>query len=233
MNLSNILNYNQNHIDITRYLILRPYLYRLASYSKTFFLNISFDELIDSFIKDKIGITNNFCIDALLTNLKNNLLELYTNKQLKTAGTGDYKLVNYDTKFRGYEIYWLDRKNNNLHENSFFDLIDLFITYLNETCYTGIKSYEFHYAFYNTGTFYKKHLDQFAQKDTRKFSMILYLNPNWQTQDGGELCVHHPTHQQNISPNNGKSVFFRSNELEHEVLITNKARLSIVGWLKG
>jgi SM-20-related protein len=30
----------------------------------------------------------------------------------------------------------------------------------------------------------------------------------------------------------GKSVFFKSSELVHEVLTTNKPRMSITGWLK-
>jgi SM-20-related protein len=195
-------------------------------------LNLDFDELIDSFIENKIGISSKLFSNVLLANLKENLLALYATNAFKTAGTGDNNLVNYDAKFRGDEIYWLDRKHEDAHENSFFDVMDLFVQYLNETCYTGITEYEFHYAYYDTGTFYKKHLDQFAQKDTRKFSMILYLNTDWVLADGGELCVYQNDEAQNISPMNGKSVFFKSNELAHEVLVTNKPRLSITGWLK-
>jgi SM-20-related protein len=62
--------------------------------------------------------------------------------------------------------------------------------------------------------------------------MIMYLNIDWHASDGGELCIHQKKYLQNISPNEGKSVFFRSKELEHEVLITNKIKMSITGWLK-
>lgn len=129
-------------------------------------------------------------------------------------------------------IYWLDRNHEDVHENAFFDLMDAFVKYLNETCYTGIKSYEFHYTLYEEGSFYKKHIDQFRHNDSRKFSMIMYLNANWIEQDGGELRIHHENSIQNISPNSGKSVFFQSNELAHEVLITHVPRMSITGWLK-
>lgn len=128
-------------------------------------------------------------------------------------------------------IGWI-KKNNNLHEHIFFELMDSFTKFLNDTCYTGINSYEFHYTLYETGSFYKKHLDQFRNNDKRKYSMIMYLNDNWEENDGGELCIHFQNKIQNISPNSGKSVFFQSNELEHEVLITNKPRMSITGWLK-
>ena len=126
----------------------------------------------------------------------------------------------------------IDRKHNNVHENSFFNLMDNFVAHLNETCYTGITSYEFHYTLYEKGSFYKKHLDQFRNNDSRKYSMVMYLNTCWKTNDGGELCVYHEGKPQNISPIGGKSVFFKSNELEHEVLLTNVPRMSITGWLK-
>ena len=110
--------------------------------------------------------------------------------------------------------------------------MDSFVLYLNATCYTGITGYEFHYTLYETGSFYKKHLDQFRNNDSRKYSMIMYLNTDWVIADGGELCIHHTGHLQHVNPTNGKTVFFQSNELEHEVLVTNKARMSITGWLK-
>ncbi len=62
--------------------------------------------------------------------------------------------------------------------------------------------------------------------------MIMYLNAGWQQGDGGELSIHHSSGVQNVAPISGKSVFFKSSELEHEVLVTNKPRMSITGWLK-
>lgn len=159
-------------------------------------------------------------------------MELYAGKQLQSAGTGNNQQVAHNKLFRSDMIYWLDRKHENIHENSFFDLMDSFVSYLNETCYTGIRGYEFHYTLYEEGSFYKKHLDQFKNNDSRQFSMIMYLNDAWQAADGGELCIHQGSNTRNISPINGRSVFFKSNELEHEVLITNKPRMSITGWLK-
>ncbi len=110
--------------------------------------------------------------------------------------------------------------------------MDRFVLYLNETCYTGITGYEFHYARYGEGSFYKRHLDQFRNDGSRQYSMIMYLNADWQVADGGELCIYQDGLPRNISPEEGKSVFFRSSEMEHEVLLTHKARMSITGWLK-
>jgi len=151
---------------------------------------------------------------------------------LISAGTGNAMHSLKNTAVRGDKIHWLDRKHDNKHENAFFDLIDAFVLHLNTTCYTGINDYEFHYTLYEEGRFYKKHVDQFSNNSNRKYSMIIYLNEDWIVADGGELRIHHKTGLQDISPNNGKGVFFNSNETEHEVMITNKARMSITGWLK-
>lgn len=178
-----------------------------------------------------VGISDDFLDPGLLKDLKANLERLYADDQFKLAGTGNENIDRSDL-YRSDVIHWLDRKNENEFEIAFFDLMDRFIIYLNESCYTGITGYEFHYTLYPIGSSYKRHLDQFRNNDSRKFSMIMYLNAGWKLEDGGELRVYHENHDQDISPVSGKAVFFRSNELEHEVLVTHKARLSITGWLK-
>ena len=200
--------------------------------AQTPLLHKIFDTLIDSYVADKVGITENFLSVGLSAHLKDNLRKLFADNQLQHAGTGNDTQVTYDKAVRSDMIYWLDRKHNDIHENDFFDLMDSFVKYLNESCYTGITGYEFHYALYDIGSFYKKHLDQFRNNGSRQYSMIMYLNADWQIADGGELCIHQNGTHQNISPIDGNSVFFRSSELEHEVLLTHKPRMSITGWLK-
>ncbi len=191
-----------------------------------------FNTLINSFIDNNVGIAQNFLPETLALHLKENLAALYANKEFRHAGTGNDVLSVKNKLVRSDMIYWLDKKHNNQYENDFFELMDLFVSHLNSTCYTGITGYEFHYALYETGSFYTKHLDQFRTNDSRKYSMILYLNPDWKKPDGGELRIFHNNSTQDIAPLNGTSVFFKSSELEHEVLLTNKPRMSITGWLK-
>lgn len=191
-----------------------------------------FDTIIDSYLEHKVGIVENFLTPFLANHLKDNLHVLYRQNQLLDAGTGNEIEVNHDKKIRSDKIFWLDRIHQNKYENDFFDLMDRFIIYLNQTCYTGITGYEFHYALYEKGSFYKKHVDQFRNNKKRVYSMIMYLNSDWQIDDGGELCIYNEDDCQHISPTQGKSVFFKSDELEHEVLLANKPRMSITGWLK-
>ena len=191
-----------------------------------------FNELIDSYIDSKVGIAQNFLSEPLALQLKKHLISLYTGQHLLSAGIGNDHHAVQNKSVRKDIIYWLDRDHKNKHENDFFDLMDSFVTHLNKTCFTGITGYEFHYTLYEEGSFYKRHLDQFQNNGSRQYSMVMYLNTGWNEGDGGELRIYHEDHLQNIAPVNGKSIFFKSSELEHEVLTTNRPRMSITGWLK-
>ena len=192
-------------------------------------MDLIFNELIDNYLASNVGTASNFLSTALSAHLVDNINALYADDLLLSAGTGNNKLVNHDKLVRSDKIYWLDRLHNNLHENAFFDLMDRFVSHLNRSCYAGITGYEFHYTLYEKGSFYKRHLDNFKQSGTRAFSMIMYLNTEV---SGGALRIYQGEGFQDITPNSGKSVFFKSTQLEHEVLITHLPRMSITGWLK-
>ncbi|KFF03716.1 2OG-Fe(II) oxygenase [Flavobacterium hydatis] len=192
----------------------------------------SFEALIATYIENKVGISEYFLSTELANNLKQNLLDLNAKSLLLDAGVGNSEKVTYDGAIRSDSIYWLDKKHNNVFENEFFIQIEAFIAYLNSSCYAGITGYEFHYSLYEKGDFYLKHLDQFKNNPSRKYSMISYLNADWKESDGGELLIHQLNNNQKISPTQGKTVFFKSDELVHEVLVTQNIRMSITGWLK-
>jgi len=195
-------------------------------------METNFEEIINGFLDSRVGVSNNFLSVKLANDLKKNLLTLYNEEALKLAGIGNDDDFIVNKKIRNDKIFWLDKNELKKSEKIFFDLIDSFVLYLNRSCFTGIKSYEFHYALFEEGAFYKKHIDQFKTHEGRAFSMIMYLNKGWVKEDKGELKIYTDTEIQLISPDNQKCVFFKSNELPHEVLVTNKSRMSITGWLK-
>ena len=191
-----------------------------------------FETLISSYLDTKVGMVPDFISEELAENLVQRLFELKEQNLLKAAGIGNVAKLTHNAEIRSDAIYWLDRNNNNEFENQFLDQVDAFVTYLNRSCYTGITGYEFHFALFDKGSFYRKHLDQFQNNSSRQFSMITYLNQYWQPEDGGELCIYDEAKIQKVTPTNRKAVFFKSDELVHEVLETNKARLSVTGWLR-
>ena len=191
-----------------------------------------FDQLINTFIDNNVGISDKFLPKELCSSLQQNIALLLQEDKMKFAGIGNDQFANATQQMRGDKIFWLDKKNENKHEQAFLQLIENFIEHLNETCYTGINDYEFHYAVYEPGTVYKKHKDQFKTDNNRKFSLICYLNDDWVEADGGQLVIYHDGVPQSIVPNAQKAVFFKSDEMEHEVTLAHKSRMSITGWLK-
>lgn len=195
-------------------------------------MNEQFDLLIDGFLNNHIGIAPTFLTQKLSAGLQQNILQLQTDDLMTAAGIGNDAVKDTSQQMRTDQIYWLDKKHGNQFENDFLQHAEDFISYLNETCYAGINDYEFHYAVYPEGSFYKRHKDQFKNNDQRKFSLITYLNEDWQSADGGQLQVYQNNSTQQVQPHSQTAVFFKSDETEHEVIKANRSRMSISGWLK-
>jgi len=191
-----------------------------------------FDLLIDSYLENNIGIDANFLTDALSQGLQQNIRQLQSDNLMVAAGIGNSDVKDTQQKMRSDTIYWMDKSHDNIFEQEFLHQVDNFVERLNSTCYTGINSYEFHYAVYEEGSFYKRHKDQFKTDSDRKFSLINYLNNDWLETDGGQLLVYQNDSVQKIQPQSQKAVFFKSDEMEHEVSLSHRTRMSITGWLK-
>jgi len=132
---------------------------------------------------------------------------------------------------RGDYTYWLDRKRDE-NLSDLWKLIDETIYVYNRYCYLGLSGYEFHLAHYPKGGHYDKHLDQFNNRSNRTISMVIYLNKGWQKGDGGELEIFLPDRTTiQVEPIEARCVMFKSAEVPHAVLASNKPRYSLTGWL--
>ncbi len=195
-------------------------------------MNNPFDLLIDNYLDNNVGIDPGFLTASLSAGLQQHLQQLLHTDMMTTAGIGNEHVKDEQQKMRGDKIYWMDKKHDNVYEQEFLQLAEDFIERLNSTCYTGINGYEFHYAIYEEGSFYRRHRDQFKNDANRKYSLINYLNEDWKEEDGGQLWVYENETVQKILPRSQTAVFFKSDEMEHEVTMANRPRMSISGWLK-
>ncbi|NOT52708.1 MAG: 2OG-Fe(II) oxygenase [Chitinophagaceae bacterium] len=195
-------------------------------------MNDQFDMLIDSYLDKKIGIDSNFLTKRLSDGLQQNILQLQKDELLTAAGIGNENVKDPAQKIRSDKIYWMDKSHGNIYEQEFLQLAQNFIDHLNSTCYTGINCCEFHYAVYEEGSSYGRHKDQFKNNSHRKYSLISYLNENWLEEEGGQLLVYQNEGVQKILPRSQTAVFFKSDEMEHEVTKATRQRMSISGWLK-
>lgn len=108
-------------------------------------------------------------------------------------------------------------------------------TYLNRRLFLGLFSFESHLAHYGPGDFYKRHYDAFRDQRNRVLSMVVYLNPHWSPEDGGELVLFTADEDQEgikVIPLLGTIVMFLSEEFPHEVLPAKRDRYSIAGWYR-
>lgn len=196
-------------------------------------LNPMYEKVISDLLQQQYSIVDDFFSKEEVEALRDSLLLKYDEDEFKKSAIGNQFTEQIVKTIRGDFISWLDERELNASEDQFFYKIDDFTNYLNRTCFLGIQDREFHYALYPIGTFYKRHLDTFQNDDSRKLSMVCYLNDeDWLPEFGGELAIYKDDETINIYPLKGRMVVFESQILEHEVKPVQKERLSITGWLK-
>jgi Rps23 Pro-64 3,4-dihydroxylase Tpa1-like proline 4-hydroxylase len=88
------------------------------------------------------------------------------------------------------------------------------------TCYPG------------DGARYAQHVDDVNQR-VRKLTCIVYANPDWVAEAGGELRLHliGQLQMKDVAPLDGRLVlFFSDSRVPHEVLPTHKPRYAVSVW---
>lgn len=192
-----------------------------------------FEALINGLIEKEFGCADDFFPPDTLTDLRNSLLEHHGAGGMYPAGVGKNFDYVKNAAIRGDLIRWIDPGTEVPCERVFLSRVAQFTDYLNASCYTGITDVEFHYAYYEAGSFYKRHLDRFRHDKGRQFSFVLYLNDDWKEEHGGRLSIYLGSEEFSVYPLQGRVVFFRSDKTEHEVHPSHeRPRLSIAGWLK-
>ncbi len=198
-----------------------------------FELNPMYEKVIIDLLEQQFSIVDDFFNFKEIEDLRALLLEKYNEDEFRKAAIGNQFSEQIIKSIRGDFISWIDENNLLPEEKVFFNKIDDFTNYMNRTCFLGIQEKEFHYAVYPKGTFYKKHLDTFQNDDSRKLSIVCYLNDeDWKPEFGGELVIFKPLEEIKVYPLKGRVVIFESQVLEHEVRQVEQMRLSITGWLK-
>ncbi len=151
--------------------------------------------------------------------------------QFKKAGIGNQQDKQINEGIRGDYIKWIDPQTAPLSVALYLKRLGELLQYLNKSLFLSLKDAEVHMTIYPIGTFYKRHLDQFKADDHRKLSVICYLNIDWAESDGGQLRMHLPEGPTDVLPVSGRLVCFRSDQIEHEVLVATRERLSLTGWI--
>ncbi|WP_334223881.1 2OG-Fe(II) oxygenase [Thiosocius teredinicola] len=158
----------------------------------------------------------------------------FDDEAMTHAGIGREDEHQLNRFVRSDETRWIDRTDPSGGE--FLRWMEQLRQGLNRRLFLGLFDYEAHFARYAPGAFYKKHRDAFADGTTnRVLSTVLYLNPQWAHDDGGEMLLYADDDTdllETVTPTFGRLVVFLSERFPHEVLAPQRTRYSIAGWFR-
>ena len=195
------------------------------------------DHISQEIYNNSYVVVDDFVDEGFRKALLKEQIDLLNQGQFTKAaiGKGDQRQVR--TEIRSDEVLWMDSTALSPLQAIFWEKVAEVQQVLNRRCFLGLKSFEGHFARYPIGSFYKRHLDQFHAVPHRIVTIILYLNESWTEADGGQLRMYFPQEDgsermEDVLPLGGRLVVFLSEEIPHEVLLTQKDRISITGWLR-
>ncbi len=178
------------------------------------------------------SVQKNFIPAELVQQLNETLQSLRQQGKLQQAGIGRKADFHIEQSIRNDQISWFGDSLEPAQQQ-YMDLMEQLKQAVNQHFYLGLFELEVHFALYAPNAYYKRHLDQHRDQDTRQLTVIAYLNENWLAEDGGELQLYLPGEQSvKILPEAGTFVCFFSAEYEHEVLPAKRERASLTGWFR-
>jgi len=154
--------------------------------------------------------------------------------EFRRAGIGRGDGYRIRPEVREDYVRWLDPPGATPSEKRYFELMEDLRQTLNRELTLGLFGLEAHLALYPPGARYRCHLDRFRNEESRIVSVSLYLNPDWQVDDGGALRLYlgEPESEpfEDVLPAGGTLVCFLSGRFHHEVLPSRRERLAATGW---
>jgi len=194
-----------------------------------------FHKIADDISSKGWSVSNELFDLIFLSDLLNELNSIWLNDEFKKAAIGRANDQAIQPEIRGDFIYWLNPKNLSVLQNIYFGKIDELRLFLNREFFLALENFEAHFAVYPPKGFYKRHLDQFLSQQLRMITCITYLNFDWKKEYGGILRIYDYKDDrkfEDVIPNAGTFVCFRSDKIYHEVLPSTKQRFSLTGWLR-
>ncbi|MBR9773751.1 MAG: 2OG-Fe(II) oxygenase [Cytophagales bacterium] len=193
--------------------------------------------IVESLYEKGWCVLDHYISEEFRKELLNEQRELLMHGQFRLAGIGKGETFAIKPEIRSDKVLWMDENLLTPLQEVYWDKMERLRSAINQRCFLGLKSFEAHFAMYPQGSFYLRHLDQFQSVSYRVVSVILYLNDTWEESDGGELRMFYTRPDgiedyKDFFPLGGRIVVFLSGEVPHEVLPTNKERISITGWMK-
>jgi len=189
------------------------------------------DQIIDNIAEDGYIILQNALDGILVQHLYKHVSSLTSLTKAKIGRGSERQRVK---TIRSDKTLWLEGKEES--ERTYLESMEILRQAINRALYMGLVEYEAHFAHYDEGAFYQKHVDVLKGSNKRLLTTVFYLTPDWKEGDGGELLIYDEegkTVLAKVAPKIGTIVIFLSDKFPHEVLPSKIDRYSIAGWFKG
>lgn len=175
---------------------------------------------------------NIFLPEALTLELAAECRRRAAEGELAPAAVGRGPTQEVREGIRGDHIQWLEPGQAEPCDR-YLAVMESLREALNRGLFLGLEDFESHFALYPPGAFYRRHVDRFRDDDRRTVSAVIYLNQDWEPDQGGQLRMFLAQEvEHDVLPVGGCLVVFLSGELPHEVLPATRDRLSVTGWFR-
>jgi len=181
-------------------------------------------------------IIDNYLPPTLIKALREQAIRLHDAGIMHQASIGKDEGNKIISEVRGDSIYWLDDAGQTPEQTDYLNAMQALQEQLNRHFFLGLLEFECHFAVYDPGAVYLRHLDQFKGQQERQITAVLYLNDDWQQDDSGELRLYLDESENAafvyIAPLGGRLALFLSGRFYHEVLPAQRTRISLTGWFR-
>jgi len=194
----------------------------------------------DALISPGYGVFPGMVSAATCLGLSESMTQRCESDAMVRARTGRGEGLDWRPEIRTDEIHWLSGDSGNAAEDAWLGRMEEARLQLRQELRLPLDHFEAHLARYAPGGFYKPHLDQSAGTRSRQISVVLYLNADWEVEDGGQLRIFTTPDVTPVAgdasmlilPLAGTVVVFRSADFWHEVLVSRRQRHSLTGWFR-
>lgn len=192
--------------------------------------------IADALVENGYAVIADFMSPLAVSAMRDALCALKSTHSMRRAGVGKGAELALKDEIRGDFVHWIYSDDSSGDCATYLTKLEALRQALNQTLMLGLFEFEGHFACYPAGAFYRRHLDQFKEDNHRTLTCILYLNADWDADDGGQLRMYlnhdDPEEFIDIPPSGGTLVAFLSSRFWHEVLPARRERLSLTGWFK-
>ncbi|MBL4714168.1 MAG: 2OG-Fe(II) oxygenase [Alcanivorax sp.] len=190
--------------------------------------------LIDDLVARQYAVAPNYFPAHLVRALRREAVLRDRRGEFQSAGIGRRGEHQHNARVRRDRTLWLD--GSTLAQCRLLGEFEQLRLAVNRQLFMGLFDLESHFAVYDPGAFYRRHLDAFNGRNGRVLSVVVYLNDQWRSEEGGRLRVWadpdaiHPATE--VEPRAGTLVCFLSDRIPHEVLEARRQRVSVAGWFR-